>query len=327
MRAHRPILLEYPAHRWVRQDRGALRLSPLSEVLNGVLMMGDAKLGIYGTGGRGMLRAVYLSSVLLFTVTGASSPAVAQSFSPPHPIPPVDIGKEEVPSYATPPTYGAPSQYGRASPAGPAVVDRVPLSSGATPPIYSQPLPPPPQEPTYGASPAGPESNPPAAVDRVPSSGATPPIYSRPTPPPPQEPAPSQFGRASPAGPEWYPPPATYRAPPAAYEPADPRPRPTYDAVPGPRDVPRPPAAIGPRAGVSVSGQPGGTNSLYSSLPPEIRPEFGPKQDLPPQFRRAQVEYRTPEPAGTIIIDTPNTYLYLVLGNGKALRYGIGVGP
>ena len=38
------------------------------------------------------------------------------------------------------------------------------------------------------------------------------------------------------------------------------------------------------------------------------------------------VEYRTKEPAGTIIIDTPNTYLYLVLGNGKAMRYGIGVG-
>src|SRR5262249_58058283 len=28
----------------------------------------------------------------------------------------------------------------------------------------------------------------------------------------------------------------------------------------------------------------------------------------------------------TIIIDTPNTYLYLVLGHGKAMRYGIGVG-
>jgi len=31
-------------------------------------------------------------------------------------------------------------------------------------------------------------------------------------------------------------------------------------------------------------------------------------------------------PAGTIIVDTPNTYLYLVLGDGKALRYGVGVG-
>src|SRR5215831_2172140 len=32
------------------------------------------------------------------------------------------------------------------------------------------------------------------------------------------------------------------------------------------------------------------------------------------------------EAPGTIVIDTPNTYLYLVLGGGKALRYGIGVG-
>ena len=49
-------------------------------------------------------------------------------------------------------------------------------------------------------------------------------------------------------------------------------------------------------------------------------------KELPPQFRRQIVDYVTPEPAGTIIIDTPNTYLYLVLGNGKAMRYGIGVG-
>ena len=35
---------------------------------------------------------------------------------------------------------------------------------------------------------------------------------------------------------------------------------------------------------------------------------------------------QTKEPAGTIVIDTPNTYLYLVLGHGKAMRYGIGVG-
>ena len=52
----------------------------------------------------------------------------------------------------------------------------------------------------------------------------------------------------------------------------------------------------------------------------------GPAKELPPQFRRQVVDYRTKEPAGTIIIDTPNTYLYLVIGNGKAMRYGIGVG-
>jgi lipoprotein-anchoring transpeptidase ErfK/SrfK len=38
------------------------------------------------------------------------------------------------------------------------------------------------------------------------------------------------------------------------------------------------------------------------------------------------VSYQTKEPAGSIIVDTPNTYLYLVLGNGRAMRYGIGVG-
>ncbi len=48
--------------------------------------------------------------------------------------------------------------------------------------------------------------------------------------------------------------------------------------------------------------------------------------DLPARFRRQIVDYRTSEPAGTIIIDTPNTYLYYVLGNGQAMRYGIGVG-
>ena len=62
------------------------------------------------------------------------------------------------------------------------------------------------------------------------------------------------------------------------------------------------------------------------ALPPEVRPETGPRKELPPQFRRTLVDYYTKEPAGTIIVDTPNTYLYLVLGQGKALRYGIGVG-
>ena len=48
--------------------------------------------------------------------------------------------------------------------------------------------------------------------------------------------------------------------------------------------------------------------------------------DLPARFRRQIVDLRTHEAPGTVIIDTPNTYLYLVLGNGKAVRYGIGVG-
>ena len=43
-------------------------------------------------------------------------------------------------------------------------------------------------------------------------------------------------------------------------------------------------------------------------------------------LQRRVVDYRTSEAPGTIIIDTPNTYLYFVLGGGKAIRYGIGVG-
>jgi lipoprotein-anchoring transpeptidase ErfK/SrfK len=46
----------------------------------------------------------------------------------------------------------------------------------------------------------------------------------------------------------------------------------------------------------------------------------------PAHLRRQVVNYETAEAPGTIVIDTPNTYLYLVLGQGKALRYGIGVG-
>jgi lipoprotein-anchoring transpeptidase ErfK/SrfK len=75
-----------------------------------------------------------------------------------------------------------------------------------------------------------------------------------------------------------------------------------------------------------AAGSTRGDPRSLAALPPEVRPETGPKKELPPQFRRTLVEYDAKEPAGTIIVDTPNTYLYLVLGGGKALRYGIGVG-
>lgn len=47
---------------------------------------------------------------------------------------------------------------------------------------------------------------------------------------------------------------------------------------------------------------------------------------MPARLRRQMVDYATREAPGTVVIDTPHTYLYLVLGNGKAVRYGIGVG-
>jgi lipoprotein-anchoring transpeptidase ErfK/SrfK len=48
--------------------------------------------------------------------------------------------------------------------------------------------------------------------------------------------------------------------------------------------------------------------------------------ELPARLKRQVVNYATREAPGTVIIDTPNTYLYYVLGGGQAIRYGIGVG-
>src|SRR5258708_14743472 len=44
------------------------------------------------------------------------------------------------------------------------------------------------------------------------------------------------------------------------------------------------------------------------------------------RFRRTIVNYSTHEAPGTVIIDTANTTLYYVLGQNRAIRYGVGVG-
>jgi lipoprotein-anchoring transpeptidase ErfK/SrfK len=137
---------------------------------------------------------------------------------------------------------------------------------------------------------------------------------------------------------------------PQGFEPAAAGSRPYYPggvapaaAVQPSDDAVRPPLPIGPFGGPSSigpfgaqppgpgQGDPGQTGTVrgdqrMAAFPAEVRPESGPRRELPAQFRRTEVEYRTKEPAGTIIIDTPNTYLYLVLGNGRAMRYGVGVG-
>jgi len=43
-------------------------------------------------------------------------------------------------------------------------------------------------------------------------------------------------------------------------------------------------------------------------------------------FARQLVFFRSSEPVGTLVIHTSERFLYLVLGNNRALRYGIGVG-
>jgi lipoprotein-anchoring transpeptidase ErfK/SrfK len=66
------------------------------------------------------------------------------------------------------------------------------------------------------------------------------------------------------------------------------------------------------------------------SAPPQLQAtpqdEDGVVTEMPARLKRQVVSYSTREAPGTVIIDTPNTYLYYVLGGGQAIRYGIGVG-
>ncbi|HET6838429.1 MAG TPA: L,D-transpeptidase, partial [Bradyrhizobium sp.] len=50
------------------------------------------------------------------------------------------------------------------------------------------------------------------------------------------------------------------------------------------------------------------------------------KVDVPEQYRRAIVDYHRKEAPGSILVDSDNHYLYFVLNDGKAIRYGITVG-
>ncbi|MBP1852455.1 L,D-transpeptidase [Rhizobium halophytocola] len=51
-----------------------------------------------------------------------------------------------------------------------------------------------------------------------------------------------------------------------------------------------------------------------------------PLDKFKPDLRRQEVAYETTEKPGTVVVDTPAKRLYYVLGNGRAIRYGVGVG-
>ena len=72
------------------------------------------------------------------------------------------------------------------------------------------------------------------------------------------------------------------------------------------------------RAQSIVYGQTDPNAPVYPFMPDADR--------LSPAPRRQVVSYPTAQPPGTIIIDTTNAFLYLTLGAGKAMRYGVGVG-
>jgi lipoprotein-anchoring transpeptidase ErfK/SrfK len=74
------------------------------------------------------------------------------------------------------------------------------------------------------------------------------------------------------------------------------------------------------------------SSSYRSSVFEQILPERGSVEatretaEVPTHLRRRVIAYHTHEAPGTVIVDTPNTVLYYVLGGGRAISYGIGVG-
>jgi len=215
-----------------------------------------------------------------------------------------------------------------------------------TPPVYSDRGPVlSPDDPRYGR-PAG---APPAYSDRGPVLSPDDPRYGRPAGAPPV-----YSDRTVPTGPILSPDDPRYGRrdpPPVIYadRPGGP-PQQGYgdNRIPGSGIVYpdedgrglRPPGAIAAPGSVtgSVQQQPGaqspgaqppqgpdGRPMVLSALPPEEQPDAAPV-NLPPNLRRQEVRFATKEPPGTLIVDTPNTYLYYVLGSGRAIRYGVRVG-
>jgi len=67
--------------------------------------------------------------------------------------------------------------------------------------------------------------------------------------------------------------------------------------------------------------------AIYASTGPAVDPMLEPPgHPIDPKLLRQEVAYSGNEAPGTIVIDTPQHFLYLVEADGKAMRYGIGVG-
>ena len=85
-----------------------------------------------------------------------------------------------------------------------------------------------------------------------------------------------------------------------------------------------------------LTGQAGGSRPAPQAAPtapanPVVASLAGPEparlEALPSEeYLRREVDYSGPERPGTIVIDTPDKFLFLVLPHGRAMRYGIGVG-
>jgi lipoprotein-anchoring transpeptidase ErfK/SrfK len=265
---------------------------------------------------------------------GAAGFSLAQAQQA-YPVPPgngYSSGQSSYPPGYEGPGYrrdGYPSDYRRGGmPAGQDFDaledDDAPNSAAALPPpgpVLS------PDDPRYGR-PAGAPVYSDRGAPTGPILSPDDPRYGRPAGPPPV-----YSDRGVPTGPVMSPDDPRYgrpAGPPVIYadRPAE-APQPYGNRGYGDPGAPRPPEAVGVAVGPTGSVQPSVGNDgrpvTMAALPPEEQPEAAPAQ-LPANLRRQEVSFVTKEPAGTIVVDTPNTYLYYVLGGGRAIRYGVRVG-
>jgi lipoprotein-anchoring transpeptidase ErfK/SrfK len=98
-------------------------------------------------------------------------------------------------------------------------------------------------------------------------------------------------------------------------------------AQPQPQYAPQPaPVTFDPNPRSPGYRDPYADDPRYQQQPVAVPQMQAEPRQLNPRYLKQTVPYPGREPAGTIVIDTPNKFLYLVQGNGTAIRYGVGVG-
>ncbi len=83
-------------------------------------------------------------------------------------------------------------------------------------------------------------------------------------------------------------------------------------------------AAPAPRRAAATA--PAQINSPNAPESRSLQASVDPRREIPAELRRQEVDYAKGGKVGSIVIDSPNHYLYLVTAPGRAMRYGIGVG-
>ena len=85
-------------------------------------------------------------------------------------------------------------------------------------------------------------------------------------------------------------------------------------------------AALAATAGCTATG-PFAPRASYTAISDGgYRLPSIPQGKIAEQFKRQTISYSAKEKPGTVIVDTGERHLYYILGDGKAVRYGIGVG-